>query len=54
MPAAVLVVVLTDSVEDPAPVIDVGLKLPLAPVGRPLTLSATLPLKPLRAVVVAV
>lgn len=54
VPGVVPVVVLTDNVDEPPPLIEVGLKLPLAPEGRPLTLSETLSLKPLRAVVVAV
>ena len=36
-------------VEEPAPVIEVGLKLAEAPAGKPLTLGATLRLKPSRA-----
>src|SRR2546430_11644607 len=34
------------STDDPAPVTEDGLKLPLAPVGRPLTVNATAELKP--------
>ena len=48
------VVVVTVRVEEPAPVMDVGLKLPLGPVGNPLTLSATLPANPFTTVVEAV
>ena len=44
----------TVSVDEPAPVIDVGLNVPVAPVGNPLTLIATAELKPPVAVVVAV
>ena len=43
--------VVTVSVELPAPVIDVGLKVAVAPAGNPVRLSATLPLKPFTAVV---
>ena len=42
------------SVEVPEPVTEAGLKLPVAPAGNPLTLSDTLPLKPLSAPTVAV
>src|ERR1043166_9645952 len=42
-PAGVEADVVTLSVEEPAPVTDGGLKFPPAPVGNPLTLSATLP-----------
>ena len=54
MPAAVLVVVLTVRVEEPEPVTEVGLKLAVAPDGRPLTLKLTVPLKPFSALAVAV
>lgn len=40
----------TDKVELPEPATDVGLKLPVAPLGNPLTLKLTLPVKPLSAV----
>ena len=46
-PPAVLLAVETPSVEAPEPGTEAGLKLPLAPLGSPLTLKATLPLKPL-------
>ena len=36
--------VVTLSVDEPDPVTDAGLKLPVAPVGNPLTLRLTLPL----------
>jgi len=45
VPAGVLTVVLTVSVEDA--VAGFGLKLPVAPVGNPLALNVTAPLKPL-------
>ena len=45
MPAGVVALVVTDRVE--AEVAGLGLKLPLAPLGNPLTLSVTWPLKPL-------
>ena len=41
-------------VEVPEPVTVAGLKLPLAPEGRPLTLSATVPVKPPEGVTVTV
>ena len=45
----------TVSVEDPdPPLIEAGLKLAVAPVGKPLTPKETLPLKPLAGVTVAV
>jgi hypothetical protein len=40
-------VVVTVSVELPEPVTAAGLKLAFAPAGRPVTLKATLPEKPL-------
>ena len=54
MPAGVLVLVLTDRVEEPEPVTEVGLKVALAPLGRPLTLKLTAPVNPPTAVTVAV
>jgi hypothetical protein len=45
-PFATELVVLTVSVDAPDPVTMGGLKLSVAPVGCPLTLSATTPLKP--------
>jgi hypothetical protein len=47
-------VVATVIVELPAPVIVAGLKLAVAPVGKPLTVGVTVPLNPLIAVVVTV
>jgi hypothetical protein len=40
----------TVSVDDPEPLIEVGLKLAVAPDGNPLALIDTLPLNPFRAV----
>jgi hypothetical protein len=44
----------TDRVELPEVVTDVGLKLPVAPVGNPLTLKFTVPVKPAIALTVVV
>lgn len=41
-----LVLVVTDILDDPEPVTEVGLKLALAPVGNPLTPKPTAPEKP--------
>ena len=49
VPTAVLVEVVIVSVEEPAPVTEVGLKLPVTPVGNPLTLKVTALLKPFKA-----
>src|ERR1019366_2741397 len=49
LPIGVLVVVVTFSVALPEPVTDAGLNNPDAPAGRPLTLRATLPVKPFSA-----
>ena len=46
MPAGVLVLVATVRVELPAPATDAGLKDPVVPVGRPVTLNVTVPAKP--------
>jgi hypothetical protein len=46
--------VLTEIVELPDPVTEVGLKLALAPVGRPLMLKATTPVNPPDAATVVV
>ena len=47
MPGGVEVVVATFSVEDPdPPLIEAGVKLPVAPEGKPLTPNDTLLLKP--------
>jgi len=46
LPGATELVVVMLNVEDPVPpLIELGLKAPVAPCGRPLTLSATLPAK---------
>jgi hypothetical protein len=50
----VLVLVVTDMVDEPDPVTDVGLKLALAPAGSPLAVNVTAPLKPPDPVAVAV
>jgi len=50
VPAGVLTVVLAVSVEDA--VAGFGLKLPVAPVGNPLTLNVTAPEKPLTGLMV--
>jgi hypothetical protein len=44
----------TDKVELPELVTEVGLKMPVAPLGRPLTLKFTVPAKPFAAVTEAV
>src|SRR5262249_33617797 len=54
VPAGVLVLVVTDIVDEPDPVTDVGLKLALAPAGSPLALKVITPLKPPDPVAVAV
>ena len=54
MPAGVVVLVLTDMVELPEPVTEAGLKLALAPLGRPLIVKLTTPVKPPDAATVAV
>jgi hypothetical protein len=47
VPAGVVLTVATLNAEEPdPPLMDVGLKLPVAPVGKPLTLSDTVPLNP--------
>jgi hypothetical protein len=53
-PAGVEVEVVTVSVDEPPPVIVVGLNAAVAPVGNPLALKVTTPVKPLTAVVVKV
>ena len=45
-PAGVVNPVVTVMVEEPEPMTDVGLKLALAPVGKPVALKVTFPLKP--------
>jgi hypothetical protein len=54
LPVGVLEVVATVSVELFPALTDVGLNVPVAPVGRPLTLRLTVPLKPPTAVVLTV
>ncbi len=54
VPVGVLEVEVTVTVVLPEPVTEVGLKLAVAPVGRPVAAKLTAPLKPLRAVTVAV
>jgi len=44
-----VVAVETVSIEFPEPASDVGLKLAVAPVGKPLTPRLTVPVKPFRA-----
>ncbi len=54
VPAGVVEAVETDKVEFPEPATEVGLKLPVAPLGKPLTLRFTVPVKPFTAVMVVV
>ncbi len=54
VPAGVVVAVETVRVELPEVVTDAGLKLAVAPVGSPLTLRFTVPVKPFRALIVVV
>ena len=54
MPAAVAAVVEMVKVDDPAEVMVAGLKLAVAPAGRPAAVRVTVPVKPLRALTVAV
>jgi hypothetical protein len=49
LPTAVPVVVVTVNVELPVPLTDVGLNVPVAPAGNPLTLRFTAPLNPFTA-----
>jgi len=46
VPAGVLAPVLMVRTDDPVPAMDGGLNVPEAPVGRPVTLKATIPLNP--------
>ena len=46
--------VATVSIEDPDPVIEAGLNVPVAPMGRPLTEKLTAELKPFKPVTVGV
>ncbi len=54
VPTGVVPSVVTVKVEDPDVVTDVGLKVAVAPVGNPLAVKVTVPVKPFRAVIVAV
>lgn len=54
VPAGVVDAVATVSVELPDVLIDVGLKLAVAPVGKPLTLRFTVSLKPFKSLTVVV
>ena len=54
VPVGVVLAVVTVIVEEPEVVTDVGLKLAVAPVGKPLALKVTVPLNPFNAVIVAV
>ncbi len=55
MPAAVELVVLMVRVDDPEPpLIEAGLKLGVAPEGKPLALSVTVPVYPLTGLTLAV
>jgi hypothetical protein len=49
VPTAIVAAVETVSVELPEAATDAGLKLAVAPVGNPLTLRLTVPVKPFRA-----
>jgi hypothetical protein len=46
LPASVELDVAIDRVEDPEPVTEVGLKVAVAPEGKPETLKLTVPLNP--------
>ncbi len=54
VPTGVVLAVVTVMVEEPEPVTDGGLKEAVAPVGNPLAVKVTVPVKPLSAVIVAV
>jgi len=54
LPAGVVEADVTVNVEEPEVVTDVGLKLAVAPNGRPLTLNVTVPLNPADGITVAV
>ena len=54
MPVGVELLVVTFMVEEPEAVTDGGLKLALAPEGKPLALKVTVPVNPFNAVTVAV
>ncbi len=49
-----VVPVLTVMVDEPEPATEAGLKLAVAPAGRPVALNVTVPVKPPEAVTVAV
>ena len=53
-PVGVVAAVVTVRVDVPDPVTEVGLNVPVAPVGNPVTVSATAALKPFTAVTVCV
>src|SRR5262245_20475852 len=46
LPTGVVLEVETLNVEEPEPVSEAGLNVPVAPLGKPLTLNATFPAKP--------
>ena len=48
VPTGVLVAVPTVMVEEPGAPLEVGLKLAVAPLGRPLALKVTVPVKPFK------
>ncbi len=50
----VVLLVVTDMVELPEPATEVGLKLAVAPLGKPMALKVTVPAKPFTAATVAV
>lgn len=54
VPVAAVALAVTVNVDMPDVITDAGLKLPLAPAGRPLTANATVPLKPPDGVTVTV
>jgi hypothetical protein len=54
VPIGVVELVETDRVALPALAIEVGLKMPVAPLGNPVTFKLTVPVKPLTAVTVVV
>lgn len=54
LPVGVVAAVVTVKVEDPEVVTDVGLKVPVAPAGNPVTLKLTVPVNPPEGVTVAV
>ena len=54
MVAGVVAAVETVRVDEPEPAMDVGLNLPVAPVGRPDTLNDTAPVNPFTAVTATV